>query len=158
MKKRPIGWIIPALILILIASILFPIWDFGWFYSYDSYYGIRTTEWLYFNHIISGPFMVCAMFLFVATFVLMLITLISKKVGRKKAPYIIGIVAISMIFLMSLIGAIAVAIVGESGDYTNWDWDGACFVGNIAPLLILPFLMIALIRVSIWKKKQKDED
>ena len=158
MEKKPVGWIIPALILILIASILFPIWEFGGFYWHNYYSGIKTWEYLNFGHLASGPFMVCVMLLFAATFVLMLITLISKKVGRKKAPYLIGVIMISLVFLVSLIGAIVVAIVGATNDSDDWWHGGACWVGNIAPLLIIPFLLIALIKVSIWKKKNADED
>jgi MFS family permease len=97
------------------------------------------------------------MLLFAATFVLMLITLISKKIGEKKAPYLIGTILISLVFLISFIGAIVVAIVGATGDYDDWWHGGACFVGNIAPILILPFLVIALIKTS-KKKKDKDEE
>ena len=157
MKKRPIGLIIPVLILILIAAILFPIWEFGGFYWYNYYSGIKTWEYLNFGHLASAPFMVCAMLLFAATFILMLITLISKKVGRKKAPYLIGIIMISMVFLISFIGAIAVAIVGATNDSDDWWHGGACFVGNIAPILIIPFLLIALIKTS-KSKKDKDQE
>lgn len=88
----------------------------------------------------------------------MLISLISRKAGRRKAPYVTGIVLISLVFLISLIGAIALAIVGETGDYNDWWWDGACFVGNIAPLLILPFLIISLIKVSRAKENDIKEE
>jgi hypothetical protein len=157
MKKTPIGWIIPVLILILVAAILFPIWDFGGFYTYDYYNGIKTWEYLYFNHLASGPFMCCVMLLFAATFILMIVTLVSKKIGRKKAPYAAGVIMISLVFLISLIGAITVAIVGATGGYDDWWFDGACFVGNIAPILIIPFLLVALIKVT-GRKKDKDEE
>jgi hypothetical protein len=155
MEKKPVGWIIPVLILILVASILFPIWEFGGFYTYNYYSGVKTWENLTFGHIVSGPLMACIMLLFVALFVLMLITIISKKVGRSKAPYVVGIIMISIVLLISLIGAITVQIVGATGDYDDWWHGGACYVGNIAPILIIPFLVIALIKVS---KKKKDED
>jgi hypothetical protein len=157
MEKKPVGWIIPVLILILVAAILFPIWEFGGFYWNNYYSGIKTWEYLNFGHLASAPFMACVMLLFAATFVLMLITLISKKIGEKKAPYLIGTILISLVFLISFIGAIVVAIVGATGDYDDWWHGGACFVGNIAPILILPFLVIALIKTS-KKKKDKDEE
>ncbi|MGA1793202.1 MAG: hypothetical protein ACMUHM_04565 [Thermoplasmatota archaeon] len=158
MDRRPLVFIILAIVLIFIASVLFPIWEFGGYYWNNSYAGVETWEYLTFFHIISGPFMFCAMFLFIATFVLLLITIISKKVGRKKAPYVVGIIMVSTVFVMGLIGAIAVAIVGATGDYDEWWFGGACFVGNIAPLLILPFLILSLIKVSKNKGKSDLED
>ena len=154
MDRRPLVFIIIAIALVFIASVLYPIWEFGGYYWGSYYSGVQTWEYLTFFHLASGPFMFCVMFLFVATFVLLLITIISKKVGRKRAPYVIGILSISLVFLISFIGAIVVAIVGATGDYDDWWFGGACFVGNIAPLLILPFLIISLIKVS--KNKGRD--
>lgn len=156
MKKKPLELIIPALVLILLASILFPLWDFGGFYWYDAYHGIRAWEYLYFNHLASGPLMAIVMLLFATTAVLMLVSLISKDFGKKRAPYLIGIILISIVFAISLIGAIAVAIVGAT-EYDDWWWDGACYVGNIAPLLVIPLLIIALLKVSGGKKDEDEE-
>jgi len=158
MEKRPLNFIIIAIVLVFIASVLYPIWEFGGFYWNNSYAGVKTWEYLTFFHIVSGPFMFCVMFLFVGTFLLLLITIISKKVGRKKAPYVIGTIMISGIFLISLIGAIAVGIVAAVGDYDDWWFGGACFVGTIAPLLILPFLVLSLKKVSRIKENKTDED
>ena len=158
MDRRPLVFIILAIVLIFIASILFPIWEFGGYYWGSYYSGVQTWEYLTFFHIISGPFMFCVMFLFVGTFILLLITIISKKVGRKRAPFVVGIIMVSAVFVISLIGAIAVAIVAATGDYDDWWFGGACFVGNIAPLLILPFLVLSLIKVSKNKGKTDMEE
>ena len=158
MERRPIGWIIPVLILILIAAILFPIWEFGGFYWHNYYSGVKTWEYLNFSHLASAPFMACVMLLFVGTFVLMIVTMASRKVGSKKAPYLIGIIMISLIFVISLIGAIAVIIAGSTNDSDEWWFGTACYVGNIAPLLIITFLLIALISVRKRKKSSSDEE
>ena len=158
MKKRPLVISTIIVLLILLAMVLFPMWDFGGLYWRDYYNNIDYHAYLYFDHIISGPFMACVMLLFFTTLILMLVSLISRKVGSKNGPYIAGIVLMSIVFSICLTGAIAVAIVGETGDYNDWWYDGACWVGNIAPILIIIFLIFALVRVSVWRKELADED
>ena len=141
------------MILILISAISYALDDFGGLYWVD-YYGSRYWEWFWFNHIVSGPFMVLSILLFLGAIVALGFALGSRRIGSKKTPYIISMIMMVTIFLISFLGMLTLAAVGTIGDYDDWWWDTACYVGNIAPILITLMLIYPLVIVS----KKKDEE
>jgi hypothetical protein len=147
MNRRPIITPIITIILSLIAAVWYSLSDFGGYYwETGSYYNrVRTWEYLSMLHPISGPFMWITVLLFTALIVMMLIALLSKKFGSGKAPYVTGLILVGIAFVISILGAIAVAIVGVTGDYYEWWYDDSCFVGSIAPILICISLVSSLV-------------
>ncbi len=141
------------MIFIFISAISYALDDFGGLYWVD-YYGTRYWEWFWFNHLASGPFMVLSVLLFLGAIVTLGIALASKRIGSKKTPYIISMIMMALIFLISFLGMLTLAAVGTIGDYEDWWWDTACYVGNIAPILITLMLIYPLVIIS---KKKDDE-
>jgi hypothetical protein len=155
MNRRPFIAPIATIVLSLIAAVWYSLSDFGGYYwETGSFYNrVRTWEYLSMLHPISGPFMWITVLLFTAIIVMMLIALLSKKFGSRKAPYITGLILVGIAFVVSVMGAIAVAVVGETGDYYEWWYDDSCFVGNIAPILIGISLIFSLVSVGRGKDR-----
>jgi hypothetical protein len=141
---------------ILLSLVLYSLNDFGGVYWVD-YYGTKYWVYLYFDHIISGPFMGLTVILFLGIMTVLSVALFSKKFGTRKAPYIISMVLLGIIFLISFLGMMAVAIAGWTGDYDDWWWDTACFVGNISPILGILMLIFPLSKVARSEKNKIEE-
>jgi hypothetical protein len=100
--------------------------------------------------------MAVVLLLLLVVMILMVISLASRNFGSRKGPYVAALILIGAVFFVSFIGMIALAIAGS--DYDDWWYDDACYVGNIAPFLLIPLTLVALIRVSIWKRKADHEE
>ena len=88
---------------------------------------------------------------------MLLLSTVSKKIGSSRAPYIVGLVLVGLIFMLSFLGALAVAAFGIFDDNDDWWYDGACFVGNISPLVIAVFLIVALVGSGKSRKDASEE-
>lgn len=157
-KRRPIISLMIILFFIFISAILYSIDDFGGFYWQNYYTGVESWEWLYFNHIVSGPFMLLTLVLFVAILIILAVALFAKDFGSTKIPYVISLIILGLIFLISFLGMNAVWIVGVAGDYDDWWWDTACYVGNITPILIGLMLIYPLAKVTKLKREMEGKE
>jgi len=135
-------YIIGAIIFSLIGGILLLIMDFGGWYAYNYYAGVRSWGYIGFYELPSGLiFLIPAIFLFYCTWI-SLKTLQNTNKTPNKNSLRLGFFLSLTVFLLALIGGIIFILTLE--DVSDWWFDGAFYGGLLGGLLTSVFLYFVL--------------
>ena len=136
------SYFIGAIIFSLIGGILLLVMDFGGWYTYNYYAGIRTWNYIGLNELPSGLiFIIPAIFLFYCTWIsLQALQNTNKPLNKKSIRQ--GFLLSLIVFLLALIGGIIFILT--LGDVNDWWLDGAFYGGLLGGLFTSVFLYFIL--------------
>ena len=145
-NNQNLSYYIGALIFSLIGGILLLLMDFGGWYAYNGYLGVRTWAYIGLNELPAGLlFIIPALFLFYCTWI-SLKALQNTKVTPNKNSIQLGFYLSIVVFLLALIGGIIFVLT--LGDVDDWWFDGAFYGGLLGGLFTSIFMYFILKNTS----------
>jgi hypothetical protein len=141
-NNQNLSYFIGALIFSLIGGILLLAMDFGGWYTYNYYIGLRAWNYIGLNELPGGLiFIIPAIFLFYCTWI-SLKALQNTNIIPNKNSIQLGFFLSLTVFLLALIGAIIFILT--LGDVSDWWFDGAFYGGLIGGLFTSVFFYFVL--------------
>jgi hypothetical protein len=141
-NNNNLTYFIGSLIFSLIGGILLLVMDFGGWYAYNGYLGIRTWAYIGLNELPAGLlFIIPALFLFYCTWI-SLKALQNTNITPNKNSIRLGFYLSIVVFLLALIGGIIFILT--LGDVTDWWFDGGFYGGLLGGLFTSIFMYFTL--------------
>ena len=145
-NNNNLTYFIGSLIFSLIGGILLLVMDFGGWYAYNYYAGVRSWGYIGLNDLPSGLiFIIPAFFLFYCTWI-SLKALKNTNIIPNKNSIRLGFLLSLMVFLLALIGGIIFILT--LGNVTDWWFDGGFYGGLIGGLFTSIFLFFILKNIT----------